>query len=156
MSLLVSCGSQVSDLELRVAKLETEIASMRKGGGLTSLVPAGAYPQFAFQEEEYNFGDIRDGDVVSHVFKFTNTGTAPLIFKRISSSCGCTIPKKPEKPIEPGESGEIEVEYDTKRVGVFMKAISVVSNSKNSSLVLRIKGKVMEEEEDDDDENNNI
>ena len=52
MSLLISCGSQVSDLELRVAKLETEIASMRKGGGITSVVPAGAYPQFAFQEEE--------------------------------------------------------------------------------------------------------
>ena len=75
MSLLISCGSQVSDLELRVAKLETEIASMRKGGGITSVVPAGAYPQFAFQEEEYNFGDIRDGEIVSHVFKFTNRGS---------------------------------------------------------------------------------
>ena len=37
VSLLVSCGSQVSDLELRVAKLETEIASMRKGG-VSSIV----------------------------------------------------------------------------------------------------------------------
>ena len=79
MSLLISCGSQVSDLELRVAKLETEIASMRKGGGITSVVPAGAYPQFAFQEEEYNFGDIRDGEIVSHVFKFNNTLTSSII-----------------------------------------------------------------------------
>ena len=91
------------------------------------------------------------------LFKFKNVGTAPLIFKRISSSCGCTIPKKPEKPIEPGDSGEIEVEYDTKRVGIFMKAISVVSNSKNSSIVLRIKGEVLEEEdEEEDEEKNNI
>ena len=44
---LTACGSQVSDLELRVAKLETEIASMRKGGGST-IVPAGAFPKFTF------------------------------------------------------------------------------------------------------------
>ena len=55
ISLLVSCGSQVSDLELRVAKLETEIASMRKGG-VSSIVPAGAFPKFTFNEEEHNFG----------------------------------------------------------------------------------------------------
>ena len=60
ISLLVSCGSQVSDLELRVAKLETEIASMRKGG-VSSIVPAGAFPKFTFNEEEYNFGYIKDG-----------------------------------------------------------------------------------------------
>ena len=55
------------------------------------------------------------------------------------------------------DSGEIEVEYDTKRVGIFMKAISVVSNSKNSSIVLRIKGEVLEEEdEEEDEEKNNI
>ncbi len=82
ISLLVSCGSQVSDLELRVAKLETEIASMRKGG-VSSIVPAGAFPKFTFNEEEHNFGDIRDGDIVSHVFRFTNTGDAPLIISRL-------------------------------------------------------------------------
>ena len=113
MSLLVSCGSQVSDLELRVAKLETEIASMRKGGGLTSLVPAGAYPQFAFQEEEYNFGDIRDGDVVSHVFKFTNTGEAPLVISKATAACGCTVPQWPKQPIPVGGSGEIKVQFDS-------------------------------------------
>ena len=47
--LVSSCGSQVSDLELRVAKLETEIASMRKGG-VSSVVPTGAFPKFSFQE----------------------------------------------------------------------------------------------------------
>ena len=55
--LISSCGSQVSDLELRVAKLETEIASMRKGG-VSTIVPTGAFPKFSFQEEEHNFGDI--------------------------------------------------------------------------------------------------
>ena len=113
--------------------------------------------EIKFEVTTIDYGEVEFESDGKRVFKFKNVGTAPLIFKRISSSCGCTIPKKPEKPIEPGDSGEIEVEYDTKRVGIFMKAISVVSNSKNSSIVLRIKGKVLEEvDEEKDEEKNNI
>ena len=118
--------------------------------------------EIKFEVTTIDYGEVEFESDGKRVFKFKNVGTAPLIFKRISSSCGCTIPKKPEKPIEPGDSGEIEVEYDTKRVGIFMKAISVVSNSKNSSIVLRIKGEVLEEddeeeeEEEEEEEKNNI
>ena len=113
--------------------------------------------EIKFEFTTIDYGEVEFESDGKRVFKFKNVGTAPLIFKRISSSCGCTIPKKPKKPIEPGDSGEIEVEYDTKRVGIFMKAISVVSNSKNSSIVLRIKGEVLEEEyEEEDEEKNNI
>tara|TARA_B100000035_G_C21007552_1_gene558016 strand:+ start:625 stop:1038 length:414 start_codon:yes stop_codon:yes gene_type:complete len=113
--------------------------------------------EIKFEVTTIDYGEVEFESDGKRVFKFKNVGTAPLIFKRISSSCGCTIPKKPEKPIEPGDFGEIEVEYDTKRVGIFMKAISVVSNSKNSSIVLRIKGEVLEEEdEEEDEEKNNI
>ena len=113
--------------------------------------------EIKFEVTTIDYGEVKFESDGKRVFKFKNVGTAPLIFKRISSSCGCTIPKKPEKPIKPGDSGEIEVEYDTKRVGIFMKAISVVSNSKNSSIVLRIKGEVLEEvDEEEDEEKNNI
>ena len=108
--------------------------------------------EIKFEVTTIDYGEVEFESDGKRVFKFKNVGTAPLIFKRISSSCGCTIPKKPEKPIEPGDSGEIEVEYDTKRVGIFMKAISVVSNSKNSSIVLRIKGEVLEEEDEEEEE----
>ena len=111
--------------------------------------------EIKFEVTTIDYGEVEFESDGKRVFKFKNVGTAPLIFKRISSSCGCTIPKKPEKPIEPGDSGEIEVEYDTKRVGIFMKAISVVSNSKNSSIVLRIKGEVLEEEDEEEDEEKN-
>ena len=113
--------------------------------------------EIKFEVTTIDYGEVEFESDGKRVFKFKNIGNAPLVFTRISSSCGCTIPKKPEKPIEPGDSGEIEVEYDTKRVGIFMKAISVVSNSKNSSIVLRIKGEVLEEEdEEEDEEKNNI
>ena len=119
-------------------------------------------PLLAFSQEKraevkfdvttIDYGEVEFESDGKRIFKFKNIGTAPLVFTRISSSCGCTIPKKPEKPIEPGGEGEIEVEYDTKREGLFMKAISVVSNSKNPSTILRIKGEVLPEEEEEEEE----
>ena len=58
--------------------------------------------------------------------------------------------KKAEKPIQPGESSSIDVEYDTKRTGVFLKAITVNSNASNSNIILRIKGEVLPEVELDE------
>ena len=108
--------------------------------------------QVEFETKLIDYGDIEFDSDGKRVFKFKNVGSAPLIFNRISSSCGCTVPKRPEKPIQPGESGEIEVEYDTKRVGIFMKAVTINSNAKTPNIILRIKGKVLEEEEEEEEE----
>ena len=107
--------------------------------------------EIKFDQKIIDYGVIEYDSDGKRTFKFTNVGEAPLIFNRISSSCGCTVPKRPEKPVEPGEFGEIEVEYDTKRVGVFIKAITINSNAINSNIVLRIKGEVLEEEEEEEE-----
>ena len=108
--------------------------------------------EIKFDQKIIDYGEIEYNSDGKRIFKFTNVGEAPLIFNRISSSCGCTVPKRPEKPVQPSESGEIEVEYDTKRVGVFIKAITINSNAINSNIVLRIKGEVLEEEEEEEEE----
>ena len=129
------------------------------------LISGSIYAQEKLAEIEFDhklidYGIVEFGIDGKKTFTFKNTGNAPLIFTRIYSSCGCTIPKKPEKPIMPGESSSIEVKYDTKRVGPFQKAITVNSNAKTPNIILRIKGEVLpeeeeeEEEEDDDDKNN--
>lgn len=106
--------------------------------------------QVTFDQTLIDYGTIENGADGKKTFNFKNTGTAPLVFNRIYSSCGCTIPKKPEKPIQPGESSSIDVEYDTKRTGVFLKAITVNSNASNSNIILRIKGEVLPELELDE------
>ena len=126
------------------------------------LISSSTYAQeklaeIKFDQKLIDYGIVEFGIDGKKTFTFKNTGNAPLIFTRIYSSCGCTIPKKPEKPIMPGESSSIEVEYDTKRVGPFQKAITVNSNAKTPNIILRIKGEVLpeeEEEEEDDDKNN--
>jgi len=109
--------------------------------------------EVTFEKILIDYGIIDHGVDGKRTFNFKNTGTAPLIFNRIYSSCGCTIPKKPEKPILPGESGSIDVEYDTKRTGAFQKAITVNSNAVNSNIILRIKGEILPELELDENGN---
>ena len=108
--------------------------------------------EISFKETIIDYGIIENGEDGKRTFEFKNTGNSPLIFTRIMSSCGCTIPKKPEKPVQPGESGIIEVEYDTKRTGLFQKAITVNSNAKTSNIILRIKGEVLPELEEEAEE----
>ena len=95
-----------------------------------------------FKTETVDYGEITKGSDGVRVFEFTNTGDAPLIISKVSSSCGCTIPKKPDGPILPGKTGEIQVKYDTNRVGPIRKAVTVISNADTPTKVLKIKGEV--------------
>jgi hypothetical protein len=96
--------------------------------------------EFKFEKETIDYGKVDKSSDGVRIFIFTNIGDKPLIIKKIQSSCGCTIPKKPEKPILPGKKGEIKVSYDTKRVGVFSKEITIYSNAKKPKKVIKIKG----------------
>ncbi len=99
-----------------------------------------------FKSETIDYGEIKKGSDGLRVFEFTNTGNAPLVIANVTSSCGCTIPKKPEEPIQPGETGEIEVKYDTKIVGPIRKTITVYSNADEPTKSLKIKGRVIEDD----------
>lgn len=102
--------------------------------------------KIAFKSEVIDYGQIEQGGNGERVFEFTNTGTAPLVITEVNSSCGCTIPSKPEKPIPPGKKGEIKVSYDTNIVGPIRKTITVYSNAEVPAKSLKIKGKVFEKE----------
>ena len=101
--------------------------------------------EFKFDKETIDYGAINKSANGERVFVFTNIGDAPIIIKNIQSSCGCTVPKKPEKPVMPGEKGEIKVSYDTKRVGGFSKSITIFSNAKNPRKIIKIKGIIKKE-----------
>jgi hypothetical protein len=99
-------------------------------------------PEFKFVTETIDYGKIQLGSDGKRVFEFTNVGKSPLIITRVQASCGCTVPKKPDAPILPGETGTIEVSYDTKRPGGFSKAITIFSNAKSPRKMIKIKGYV--------------
>lgn len=98
--------------------------------------------EFKFEQETIDYGKIIKGSEGERTFVFTNIGDAPLMIQSIKSSCGCTVPKKPENPIMPGEKGEIKVSYDTKRIGGFSKQITILSNAITARKIVKIKGLV--------------
>ncbi len=101
-------------------------------------------PVMTFETTEINYGNIAQGSDPLRKFKFKNTGTEPLKITNAQGSCGCTVPSYKKEAILPGETGEIEVRYDTQRLGPFQKAVTLTTNESSQTRVLLIKGDVYE------------
>ena len=98
----------------------------------------------SFSSYEHDFGTITEGDVLSYFFQFTNTGTGPLVINSANASCGCTVPKYDNKPIKPGESGLVEVRFNSSGTeGHQTKTITVMSNAEPEVVILKISADVI-------------
>lgn len=145
----VSCGNK--DSEKKIAELENRINELEGGKNTPSTVPAeepeqkpeGPLPAFKFEEEEFDFGTINEGDVVEHTFKFKNTGEAPLIIQNAQGSCGCTVPTWPHEPIPVGGEGVITAKFNSKgKSNLQNKTVTITANTWPKQTRLRIKAQV--------------
>ncbi len=98
--------------------------------------------EIAFDTEVIDYGTIEHNADGNREFKFKNTGKEPLIITNCQGSCGCTVPTWPHEPIKPGGTSSIKVKYATDRVGAFEKTVTVSSNGKTASKIIKIKGVV--------------
>jgi hypothetical protein len=99
--------------------------------------------KFVFSEEIHNFGPLMAGEVVSFTFIFKNGGTKALTITSVDSGCGCTEVNIPNKTIEPGQEGQIEVVYDSAgEVGRQLKTITLFSNANEPKKQLFIKAEI--------------
>jgi hypothetical protein len=105
----------------------------------------GEGPALQVEKPRYDFGSVTEGDKVKHVFTVTNTGKAPLVIERVSTSCGCTAAVLQDKTVAPGGKTEIKVELDTtNRKGKQHKTATILSNDpKSPSTRLDIEGEVV-------------
>ena len=95
--------------------------------------------EISFDKSTHDYGQIEKSANGECVFVFTNTGNQPLKISNAKGSCGCTVPQWPREEIAPGSTGEIRVRYDTKRVGVINKSVTIQSNAMNSDNITRAK-----------------
>jgi hypothetical protein len=97
----------------------------------------------AFDDYEWDFGVMDEGDKKEHIFKFTNTGSNPLILETCKGSCGCTVPTCPKEPIPPGGVGEIKVAFNSKgKKNSQTKTVSITANTEPLQTKLTIKAQV--------------
>lgn len=99
-------------------------------------------------KEDHDYGTMYQNSNGTTNFVYTNNGHEPLLFSRVKSSCGCTVPKWSRQPLMPGQTDTLKVIYDTKRLGSFHKSITIESNATEGRVVLKIKGKVIPEPSD--------
>ena len=93
-------------------------------------------PEFTFESDVFDFGKIEQGDKVDHVFTFTNTGKSPLIISNIKTTCGCTTPTWTKEPVQVGESGKIEVSFNSSgKSNKQTKPITIFSNAGEAVVV---------------------
>jgi hypothetical protein len=97
-----------------------------------------------FSITEQDFGTIVQGESITKVYKFTNESEMDLIISSANGSCGCTIPKWPRRPIKPGQSGEIEVVFNSAgKKGKQTKKVYITANTYPVNNVIVLKGEVV-------------
>ena len=145
------CISALFSCAKKETPLSSEPETMTPSGKLSDLVynpvredgtiDSSFLPIITWEDTVYDFGVIYEGDVVNREFKFKNTGTAPLLINNASSTCGCTIPEWPTKPIPPGQEGTIKVKFDSKnKPGAQSKEVTIFANTFPSQRIITIKG----------------
>lgn len=104
----------------------------------------GGQPIINFVSKEFDFGTINEGEKVQYNFKFVNAGNGDLIIKSAEASCGCTVPKFSDKPVKPGEEGQISVEFNSEgKPGAAAKNVTIRSNTNPEITILTVKGEVI-------------
>lgn len=100
---------------------------------------AGKFPKITFEQSQHDFGTIDKGTRVEHLFKFKNTGDAPLMIVDAKSSCGCTVPEWTKEAIAPGNEGQLLVKFDGSGQNQVSKTITLTTNTEAGTESLVIK-----------------
>ena len=132
------------------AGAQTSVTKVSKKNKTTTSKYVGERPasenlsqSLSFKETEFNFGKIPQGKPVTHIFKFTNTGTVPIALNDVQTSCGCTTPVWNKDTVAADQVSEIRVGYNAANEGPFNKTITVTWNGDEKKQIT-IKGEVWE------------
>ena len=121
----------------------TQITPPPSAAASAAMTPAGKTTAIKFEESSYAWGSIKEGEKMTHIFKFKNVGSNDLIISDAHGSCGCTVPEWPKEPIKAGKNGEIKVVFDSKgKAGDQQKTVTLTANTEPANTVLTIKGSV--------------
>ena len=144
LAVLSSCGNNANSSDSTTAAANATEQNVEAPAAVAEEATQ-AKGVIEYTDAVFDFGTIKDGDIVDHVFAFKNTGTEPVILTQVAASCGCTTPDYTKTPILPGESGEIKVSYNSAgQVGVQQKIVTVNSNAENAVTTVQLKGTVLQ------------
>jgi len=111
--------------------------------GLVAMAQTKSDDIVKFNTDKHDFGKIKQGTPVTYFFEIKNTSDKPIVVENASASCGCTIPEKPEKPINPGATGKLKVQYNAAAIGPFKKDVYIKLAGVEQPKTVQIVGEVL-------------
>ncbi|WP_183573395.1 DUF1573 domain-containing protein [Mucilaginibacter sp. X5P1] len=136
---LIAAGLLLSACNQSAKTASTTDSSSSKGAVVATNAPV-----MKFEYSMHDFGKITQGDKVNYKFNFTNTGKSPLIISNAVASCGCTKPEWPSAPIKPGETGQINVTFNSAgKSGLQDKLITITANTNPPQNAVHLVGEVL-------------
>jgi hypothetical protein len=101
-------------------------------------------PEITFENAVYDFGKVGPGRKNTGQIKFTNTGDALLKITKVAKCCG-VVTRLGKIEYEPGESGELKVEWNSgSRPSTMSRKLTIHSNDpKTPQATLTLKAKVV-------------
>jgi hypothetical protein len=134
-ALVVSCDNKNASSKINADNLED--ANQR------DVDNKGKMATISFDKTTYDFGTVNEGDIIETSFKVTNSGTTDLVITDAQATCGCTVPVWPKDAIKPGETGEVQVKFNTSgRPNMQSKSITLTTNTEKGREILIIRGSV--------------
>lgn len=135
---IVATDETVRELQQSLSEVEKE-EQRQQAEALANMTT------MSFDRMSHDYGTVSEMSDNTTTFKVTNTGKKPLVIEKVSASCGCTTPSKPDKPIAPGKSDLITVVFHPKenQLGQQNKSVTVIANTDPKMEVLNITAQVV-------------
>lgn len=138
-----SCSDQEAKQPENKNLLSTDLVNNPRSADGTDPAKLHSLATMDFRDTVFDFGTIRQGEVVNHDFEFTNNGKNPLVVSNAAGSCGCTVADFPKEPLPPGKSASIKVQFSSAgKEGHQEKSVTLTTNSVRGNHHLYIKGEV--------------
>lgn len=131
-ALVFSCKNSDADevVEIRPGKTGSNAELIKSPVTAQGLTDTANMAKISFEEPVFDFGTIHQGQVITHLFKFKNTGKTPLIISDGRSTCGCTVPEWPKNPVAPGDTASVKVVFNSEgKKDAQNKAILIYANT---------------------------
>jgi len=145
---LISCKKEAKDTtntenvsgDSTMAPKMDSLGAPAGSGDSVAAAPASSQPttSVALSESNFDFGKVKKGDKVNHVYEITNTGKNPLVISEVKPGCGCTAPEFTKDPILPGKKGQITLSFDSSTFdpGMVNKYADVFANVEKAPIKL--------------------
>lgn len=134
---IVSCSSSTQEKEITTELVKSPLTASEEKQEVKT-------PNLEINETSFDFGEITQGESVTHDFVIKNTGEGDLIISAAKGSCGCTVPEWPKGPITKGEEATIKVTFNSEgKLGMQNKTVTLVTNAIPNTKILTMKGNII-------------